>query len=387
MLITSRGWNVATGSTNRQPNMSSRAIRLALPVCLGIALLGCHNQTTRGASFRARPDSVKPGSLEGPFTGQVVDSSTGEPVSGAFIYATWTYTTGYGVMSPGHVTEFVLTSDKNGRYKIPAVADLPADKRSGPPPRGGSVRITDFHLVVYKAGYVGYRSDRRFRDFGLRRDFAQRENQVVLERWRAEYSPQRHVRYLGGGSAIANFTRDQAKLAAAELSGEGGSGDRIAAEFAPLIGGGSGIVAAQLLSERQIKSITKYDGSFETGPLGDEPDTSAYSSQHFKALQRDQSYDIARRLWKLSTKGAEKRYTELAELLPKVQEIDEIADRPLRSVENGINGVIFLDKGRGVVVMLTCGAAQCDNADVVTDLARLAHEKLEALMPARGGGQ
>ena len=193
-----------------------------------------------------------------------------------------------------------------------------------------------------------------------------------------------HRRYIGGGAALSALTRWEADEAAAELTGaKSGQTTRIAADFTPQVRSQS-VVAAQLLNDKEVKEITGFDGNFETGPLGDEPDTSAYSSQHFKALGRPQSFDIALRLWKLSADGAEKRYADITELLPKVDKVNEIADQSFRASEGSIFAVGFLDRRLGAVLMLTCGQAQCDSEEAVVKLARTAHESLKRLMPAKG---
>src|SRR4029077_6128431 len=119
-----------------------------------------------------------------------------------------------------------------------------------------------------KRGYVAYRSDRRFVDLGPRMDFAQLENQVLLERWRNELSHARHLRFVGAGTAVAALTQWELGDASAELDGKRPSGE----DLRPGRGDGQYVVAAQLLGEGDIKGRTKYDGSFETGPLSDEPD-------------------------------------------------------------------------------------------------------------------
>ncbi len=351
--------------------------RLFLAVALATltAVLGCQPGAVRTAPFRVRPDSVDPGSLRGPFTGRVTDAASGEPIPGALVYATWTFTTGYGVISPGGVREVVASTDSDGRYRIDRLGDVPS---------GGSIRLTDFQLVIYKRGYVAYRSDRRFFDLGPRRDFAQLRNDVALERWRNEFSHLRHLRYIGGGVALAALTRWEADEASAELSGvKTGQSTRIATDFTPQVRSQS-VVAAQLLSEKEVKEVTGFDGSFETGPLGDEPDTHAYSSQHFKALGRPQTFDLALRLWKLEGASADKRYSDITELLPDVDKANEIGDQSFRAQEGSIFAVGFLDRSMGTVVMITCGQGLCDSEDTVVKLGRVAHDRLRRLMPAKG---
>src|SRR5690606_10327090 len=121
------------------------------------------------------------------------------------------------------------------------------------------------------------------------------------------------------------------------------------------------------------------------GPLSDEPDTATYSSQHFKALGRPETWDVAIRLWRLDPAQAHERYEELVTQLPGVIERDDIANRSFIANENEIRGVGFLDAPRGVVVLLTCGANQCTSQDDALALAQGVHEKLKQRVPAAGG--
>jgi len=350
---------------------------LATAVC-ALALTGCMPPQPRTAPFRARPDSVDAGDLRGPFTGRVLDAASGSPVAGAMVYATWSLDDGYGSAQPAGYREYVTSTDASGRYKVPAFAKVRAPNGSETPE---DARITDFYLVIYKRGFVGYRSDRRFDDLGPRMDFAQKQNKVQLERWRQEYSHARHLRYLGGGATLAALTAWEVDEAAAELSG-GGAHTRIASDLFPQRGSRR-IVAAQLVGEDDIKQVTKYDGSFEAGPLGDEPDTDVYSSQHFKALGRPQSFDLAVRMWQLEPAEAEGRYAALADSLPDVDERNEIATRSLRAKENNIFGVAFIDRERGTVVLLTCGDSQCKDAEAAVKLAHIMYDRIERTVPKR----
>jgi hypothetical protein len=323
----------------------------------------------RPAPYRARPDSVEPGSLKGPFSGRVLDGSSRSPVAGALVYATWTFESGSGLPTAAGFREHVGSTDAAGRYKIPALSRVP-----------NNVRVTDFVLVIYKRGFIAYRSDRRFADLGPRMDFAQNDNQIVLERWRVDLSHAQHLRYVGGGTAVAALTGWEATDAATEVS-SGRRPGTAGSELRPGQGEGPYLVAAQLLNEADIKGRTKYDGAFETGPLGDEPDTASYSSQHFKALGRAESFDVALRMWRLDTAAAQERYEELLATLPGVAERDEIASRSFRAVENGTKGVAFLDAPRGMVVLLTCGSTQCSSEDQAVELGHMIHDRIKQLAP------
>ncbi|MGE0871949.1 MAG: hypothetical protein AB7P03_25550 [Kofleriaceae bacterium] len=344
--------------------------RVAVIVAFGISLAaGCVDTAVRTAPFRARPDAADPGSLRGPFTGRVVDTTTHAPVAGALVFGAWTLERGTALPEPAGAREFVGSTDAAGYYRVPELDDIP---------RGS--RITEFTLLIYKRGYVAYRSDRRFSDLGARMDFAQRDNQILLERWRTEMSHARHVRFVGGGAAVAALTQWELAEASAELDGKRPSTiddprGRIEGTY---------LVAAQLLTEADIKARTKFDGGFETGPLSDEPDTATYSSQHFKALGRPETWDVAIRLWRLDPGRAQERYEELLTQLPGITEKDDVASRSFLALEAEIRGVGFLDAPRGVVVLLTCGTNQCNSNEDVTALAQGVHTKIKALIPAPG---
>ncbi|HET9624667.1 MAG TPA: hypothetical protein VFP84_25040 [Kofleriaceae bacterium] len=331
---------------------------------------GCVDAISRTAPYRVRPDAAEPGSLRGPFTGRVVDSTTHAPIAGALIYAAWTFERGTGLTEPAGAKDFVGSTDAAGNYKVGKLAQLPHD-----------ARITEFTLLIYKRGYIAYRSDRRFSDLGLRMDFAQTDNQVLLERWRNDLSHARHLRFVGAGTAVAALTQWEIGDATAELDGKRQSSD----DLRPGRIDGQYVVAAQLLSEQDIKTRTKYDGQFETGPLSDEPDTATYSSQHFKAIGRPETWDVALRVWRLEPDKAQERYDEMITQLPAIVEKDDIATRSFTTTEDEIRGVGFLDAGRGVVVLMTCGSSQCANKDDAAALAQIIYGRVKSLLPTTSG--
>ncbi len=343
---------------------------VAISMCLVLA--ACAETSVRKAPFRVRPDAPQAGSLEGPFTGRVLDATTHQPVAGALIYGTWALERGAGLPEPAGAREFVGSTDAAGYYKVPTL---------GTPPRG--TRVTEFTLLVYKRGFIAYRSDRRFTDLGPRMDFAQQDNQVLLERWRTELSHSRHLRFVGSGTAVAALTSWELADASAELDGKRPSG-----EDTRLAGGieGQYVVAAQLLTEGDIKTRTKYDGSFETGPLSDEPDTATYSSQHFKAQGRPETFDVALRMWRLEAGKAQERYEELLTQLPGITEKDDVGSRSFVAAEGDIRGVGVLDAPRGTVFLITCGSNQCTSVDDAVALAKIVYDRLKVLVPAPAGG-
>jgi hypothetical protein len=347
-------------------------IYVALAGTIAIATAGCVETAVRTAPFRVRPDAAEPGSLQGPFTGRVVDATTHAPIAGALVYAAWTFERGTGMAEPAGAKELVTSTDSAGNYTVPRLDRLP---------RGA--RVTEATLLIYKRGFIAYRSDRRFSDLGMRMDFAQQSNQVLLERWRSELSHARHLRFVGSGTAVAALTQWEIADASAELDGRR---PRDTDDLRPGRGDGQYVVAAQLLTENDIKARTKYDGGFETGPLSDEPDTATYSSQHFKALGRPETWDVALRVWRLEPGKAQERYDELLTQLPGITEKDDVANRSFVAAENDIRGVGFLDAPRGIVVLLTCGSNQCISQDDATALAQMIYGRLKTLLPTTLGG-
>jgi hypothetical protein len=334
-----------------------------------VALSGCVDTVSRTAPYRVRPDAAEPGSLRGPFSGRVVDATTHAPIAGALIYAAWTFERGTGLTEPAGAKDFVGSTDAGGNYKVAKLSQAPS-----------AARITEFTLLIYKRGYIAYRSDRRFSDLGLRMDFAQVDNQVLLERWRNDLSHARHLRFVGGGTAVAALTQWELGDATAELDGKRQSDD-----LRPGRSDGQYVVAAQLLSEQDIKTRTKYDGQFETGPLSDEPDTATYSSQHFKAIGRPETWDVAVRVWRLEPDKAQERYDELVTQLPGIVEKDDIATRSFNTAEEDIRGVGFLDSARGVVLLMTCGSSQCASKDDANALAQTIYGRIKSLLPTMTG--
>jgi hypothetical protein len=353
--------------------IANLAHRLAICALLAsvVASSACVETAIRTAPFRARPDSADAGSLQGPFSGRVVDATTHAAIAGALVYAVWTFERGTGLAEPAGAKELVGSTDAAGYYKVPRLSRIP---------RGA--RATELTLLIYKRGFIAYRSDRRFSDLGARMDFAQTDNQVLLERWRNELSHARHLRFVGSGAAVAALTQWELGDASAELDGRR---PRDADDLRPGRGAGQYVVAAQLLTETDIKARTKYDGGFETGPLSDEPDTATYSSQHFKALGRPETWDVALRVWRLDRVKAQERYDELLTQLPGLTEKDDIASRSFVATENEIRGVGFLDAPRGIVVLLTCGSSQCSSPDDALSLGQTIYTRVKSLLPTTPG--
>src|SRR5262245_26549811 len=133
------------------PHKIKDAVRLFLVAALGSSCAAAVAE----APFPERPDTTEPGSLLGPFDGQVVDAETGRPLGGALVFASWGFEVGRGFVQPGGAHSVTVETDSDGRYQLPRLASWPA-----------RARVMRFTLVAYKRGYIAYRSDRRFDDLG-----------------------------------------------------------------------------------------------------------------------------------------------------------------------------------------------------------------------------
>ncbi len=346
--------------------------RITSALCL--ITLSCAAPLARPAPFRVRADSVEQGDLRGPFDGRVVDADSARPVPGALVYAIWSLQTGNGLVAPAGFEERVLGTNEDGRYQILGLDRIP---------RG--TRIVDFTMVIYKKGYVAYRSDRRFDDLGPRFDFAQRSLEIKLERWRSDVSHVRHLQFVGGGPTLAALPGWELTEAATELSGATPvSQPSVAPSAAPLVNarpeqGQEQLRAANFLTAEDISHVTGCAGSFKIRKLGDEPASPSYDNIHLRAKGQPETFDVALRVWVLDVAEAQKQFGNLKEELPGAQERSDIGDRSLRAISENqdIFGVAFLEGKRGVVALLTCGAAQCRSSEVALTLARRVKERID----------
>jgi len=340
-----------------------------------LAGAGCAPIVDR-AAFPERPDSLRPGDLLGPFDGLVLDSETERPVAGATVAASWAFERGIGLVGPLGAREVVVETGADGRYRIPALNDLPT---------GSSTRVRRFTLIVYHRGHVAWRSDRRFPGGQTRRDFSQRGNRVRLEKWQPALLHHRHLVFLGGGDAVRAAASWEVQPASLEL--EGAAPGAVGAAAAQPSGPRKPLDAAPLLSEDEVRGVTGYAGKFEVGKLTDLASTEFYDSRHFKAAGKPESFDVALRVWLLGVAGAEAQYRKLLGELPGAAAADEIGDASLRAKTADVSGVAFLLRERGAVVSVTCGIAQCPDAAMVLRLAKLVESHLSELPPLPGAGE
>jgi hypothetical protein len=226
---------------------------------------------------------------------------------------------------------------------------------------------------------VGWRSDRLFPGGESRRDFAQRGVHIRLEKWQNAYLHHRHLVFLGGGEAVRSAATWEVQPASLELEGAVPAGGAKPGRPEGPAPGPRPLDVAALLSEDEVRGVTGYPGGFEVARLTDLPSTEFYDSRHFKATGKPESYDVALRVWFLGGAGAEAQYRKLLAELPGAAAADEIGDASLRAREGDLLGVAFLERERGIVVSLSCGASQCTEASMLTRLGKLVESHLGEL--------
>jgi hypothetical protein len=349
-----------------RPGPLARAAIAALAACS----VGCGPIIER-PRLLARPDGTLPGDPLGSFDGQVVDADTEKPIQGAIVLASWSFARGLGLVGPSGATTRTVETDVDGRYTIPRLSDLPG---------GLSTRVAGFTLVVYKRGYVGYRSDRFFRDGAARSDFAQHANMVRLEAFSEELSHVRHLAFVAGPAELRKASAWELELASLELE-QGGPrppGRGRVTEELPLTAAAP-LDVWPLLRLEDLRAAISYGGEFEETRLTDLPRTNFYDSHHFKATGQPERFDVALRVWRLPAPRTSAQYDKLAKTLPGAKPTDEIGTRSLRAGERDILALVWQDDPHGVVAQLTCGRGTCPDYGALIKLAQTVQGRLDML--------
>jgi hypothetical protein len=342
----------------------------------------------RPAPFQGARNQVTDTSLIGPFDGQIVDATTGEPVQDAVVVGVWSYDQGDGFIGPGGSETISVQTDDVGRYRI-ARAPLRV--------RGPSVRLVSFHLVVYKRGYAGYRSDTVF-EGGARRDFTGRHNRIELTKWRERDSHAEHLLFLAPPrevARVADWEQREANLDLYRALGGGGAppeedtgvgvgvgdeGEGETGEPGPDEHEGQWLDAAGLIAPEEIAMRTGYDGEFELEDLSDFPRTNFYHGVLVRAVDRDESHDFSYRVWHRPPGGLDPVIDLFRQNLP-VEASTDVTDETWVYVEpdTEYRGVAFIDRNSQTGVLISCGPQQCADTDTAIILAKFIHGRLGAL--------
>ncbi|MEZ4450074.1 MAG: hypothetical protein R3B09_11410 [Nannocystaceae bacterium] len=343
----------------------------ALAVAAGCAPL------VRPANFVGARDQVTDVSLVGPFDGQVVDAATGEPIADATVVGVWSYDRGDGFIGPYGSETHEGKTDAAGRYRVPKAARAT---------RGSTVRLVAFNLVIYKRGYVGYRSESTL-EGEARGDFAVRHNKIELRKWRESDSHAAHLAYLAPPRAIQGLVGWEQELANLDLYREQGGDLR----GAPLPAAGATTTstpkrkanewldASKLIAPAEIRQRTRTQDRFEVEDSKDLDRTNFYHGVHFQAIDRDETHDIAIRIWQAPPGGMKPVVETIEATMPGATKSQEITKQTWTLEVEGVYGVAFVDDATQTGVLLTCGDSQCADLETAILLARELLRNLDRL--------
>ena len=282
----------------------------------------------------------------------------------------WSYQSGDGFLRP-HGSEMVeVQTDDAGRYRIGAA---PFRKR------GLTTRLVSFHLVAYKRGYVGWRSDASF-DANRRVEFTARHNRVELRKWRDSDSHAEHLLFLAAPIPIQKLTRWERDFANVELyralTGEGARPTVTAPEPDKL----QVLDASKLLTPEEVRRRTGTSETFDVGELTDLARTHFYHGVHLEAIEReDATWDVGYRVWKDPPAGLAPVIETLQATLPDVRPTGDVTPETWVHDGKDVRAVAFVDRERNAAVLLTCGANQCADIDTAIILAKYLHGRLDLL--------
>jgi hypothetical protein len=327
-----------------------------------VAVSGACGPIVENAPFSARPDTLRPGDLLGPFDGTVIDAENERPVSGAVVEGTWAFERGIGLQGPAAALEVSTETAADGHFRLSIPEDLP---------RGQGLRLRRFTLVIYHRGHVAWRSDSNFPGGEPRHDFAQGGNRIRLEKWQPSLSHYRHLVFMGGGPAIRGAASWEVQLAGLELDGASPAATGKASGEGPGVSGASLLDVSSLLSEDEVRGVTGFAGKFDVGKLPDRTSSDVYDSRHFKAVDKPETFDVGLRVWAIGSEAADAQYRKLLSELPGATATEEMGDASLRARGGDVVGFAFLLREKGVLVQLSCGQAQCSEPSMILRLSKL----------------
>jgi hypothetical protein len=351
-----------------------RGCTFVAAVALGVLLGGACGPLIENAPFAVRPDTLQPGDLLGPFDGMIVDAETERPIGSATVVGSWAFERGIGLRGPAGSREFSLETSADGRYQIPMPGDLET---------GGSMRLRCFTLIVYRRGYVAYRSDFKFGSDEVRHDFSQHANKVRLEKWQPTMEHRQHLAFVGGGAAIAKVAGWEAQPASLEYEGLAPAHIAEAKSEAAVSASARTLDVSPLLSLEEVRGVTGFAGEFEVGRLTDRVRSDAFDSRHFKAKGKPEAFDVAVRLWAIGPAAAEEQFGKLVGELPAAVATEEIGDKSLRARGGDVLGLAFLLREKGLVIQISCGISQCTEPGMVLRLAKLVESHVGELRPSQ----
>lgn len=150
--------------------------------------------------FLLIPGCYKPTGCYGPMTGTVVDAETGKPIEGAVVHVEWTVTTGVpGLQSTKTYDVVEKVTDKEGTFRFWGVLNPIVNRPL---------------IIVYKKGYVAWRSDYIFPDYEHRKGFGwKRRNEFSLNKFTREFSHSQHISFIRTSISINSSSKLEQVLA------------------------------------------------------------------------------------------------------------------------------------------------------------------------------
>lgn len=348
-------------------------MRTAAPIAAAVGLVAACGPIVRPATFPGARHASTEARLEGPFDGVVVDANTDEPLADVTILGIWSFERGDGLVVPAGSVVARTRTDAAGRYRVPRLPERP---------HGPALRLARFVLVAYKRGYAAYRSDVT-PDGRARTDFTVRQGRIVMAKWRENDRHDTHLAYLAPASVLEGdlaWAFDDANAAAAGWQAEPrtkaqpagqGRAERAATRTV--------LDATALLPPEEVVKRTGFIGTFRVDDLGDLPPTSFYHGLHLEAVDHEESWDVAVRVWKDPPDGLDAVRAIIEATLPGVETTDDVTETTWVYDGGDVRAVAFLEPERDVAVLLSCGADLCPDTATAVVLARAVHDRLDRL--------
>jgi hypothetical protein len=237
----------------------------------------------------------------------VVDQGTGNPIPGALVIGSWAFETPAGLSTPEASHTKSTQTGSDGGYRLPSL----------PTGQYRPALLRRFSLIVYKAGYLGYRSDYRSDDRSPRHDFAQRNNRIRLDRFAQGESHAKHLVFLGASPELRDVAQTEIVQAALELAESSPPPPRLAALEAPLPTPAAAppkepatlTLPMRLLTRADVEELATQAGTPHTyglAPLPELTAVSGFEAVHYKAQDSPETWDAALRIWRTASGAAAK---------------------------------------------------------------------------------
>ena len=137
--------------------------------------------------------------------------------------------------------------------------------------------------------------------------------------------------------------------------------------------------ARGLLPPDEVRRRTGYADAFDVKDLADLARTHFYHGVHLQAVDRDETFDVAYRVWKDPPGGLDTVKETFEATLPGVEPSGEITDQTWVFDNDDVRAVAFLDPEQSLGLLLTCGVQQCVDIETAIILAKFAADHIDLL--------